>query len=288
MRETHDAPAPFIAIGFPDQDARETHYALGIPWAMGLIGTRSLTQEIPGFNDLVAESEDRIRSGLIACDALMDIHEQRDQTPQSVRATLEKHGGNLGCACPLKRYVDDPRDATEDQIIQASNDMVPGVAPLFWSFRIMVGLGFSFIALMACFFRRSSFHRQSCPRRALRLAVVIIPAPWIGAEPGWFVAGYGRQSRTVDGVVPTVLSVSHLSVADILLTMTGFMILYELLVYDVLRVIWWLLLDVLLIGFALTDGFDMGVAALLSFVGQTDVEPLWSTPPGSACCCGAR
>ncbi|MAS44151.1 MAG: cytochrome d ubiquinol oxidase subunit II [Rhodobacteraceae bacterium] len=50
------------------------------------------------------------------------------------------------------------------------------------------------------------------------------------------------------------------------------MILHELIDYDVLRVIWWLLLGVLLIGFAMTDGFDMGVGALLPFVGRTDVE----------------
>lgn len=50
------------------------------------------------------------------------------------------------------------------------------------------------------------------------------------------------------------------------------MILYELINYDVLRVIWWLLLGVLLIGFAMTDGFDMGVGALLPFVGKTDLE----------------
>ncbi len=50
------------------------------------------------------------------------------------------------------------------------------------------------------------------------------------------------------------------------------MILHELLSYELLRVIWWGLLGVLLIGFALTDGFDMGVGALLPFVGKTDVE----------------
>lgn len=50
------------------------------------------------------------------------------------------------------------------------------------------------------------------------------------------------------------------------------MILYELIEYDILRVIWWALLGVLLIGFALTDGFDMGVGALLPFVARTDVE----------------
>jgi cytochrome bd ubiquinol oxidase subunit II len=50
------------------------------------------------------------------------------------------------------------------------------------------------------------------------------------------------------------------------------MILHELISLDVLRVIWWVLLGVLLIGFALTDGFDMGVGALLPFVGKTDTE----------------
>jgi cytochrome d ubiquinol oxidase subunit II len=42
--------------------------------------------------------------------------------------------------------------------------------------------------------------------------------------------------------------------------------------YETLRVIWWVLMGVLLIGFALTDGFDLGVAALLPFVARTDEE----------------
>jgi len=50
------------------------------------------------------------------------------------------------------------------------------------------------------------------------------------------------------------------------------MILHELLSYELLRVIWWGLLGVLLIGFAATDGFDMGVAMLLPFVGKSDAE----------------
>ena len=42
--------------------------------------------------------------------------------------------------------------------------------------------------------------------------------------------------------------------------------------YETLRLIWWGLLGVLLIGFALTDGYDLGVASLLPFVAQTDEE----------------
>jgi cytochrome d ubiquinol oxidase subunit II len=54
--------------------------------------------------------------------------------------------------------------------------------------------------------------------------------------------------------------------------------------YETLRVIWWLVLGVLLIGFAVTDGFDMGVCAIFRYVGRTDderrallesVEPVW-------------
>lgn len=42
--------------------------------------------------------------------------------------------------------------------------------------------------------------------------------------------------------------------------------------YEALRVIWWVLIGVLLIGFAVTDGFDLGVGALLTLVGKTDQE----------------
>src|SRR5947207_5051333 len=50
------------------------------------------------------------------------------------------------------------------------------------------------------------------------------------------------------------------------------MILYELIDYGTLKLIWWVLLGVLLIGFAATDGFDMGVGALLPFVAKTDAQ----------------
>jgi cytochrome d ubiquinol oxidase subunit II len=42
--------------------------------------------------------------------------------------------------------------------------------------------------------------------------------------------------------------------------------------YEALRVIWWVLIGVLLIGFAVTDGFDLGVGALLTLVGKTDQD----------------
>lgn len=50
------------------------------------------------------------------------------------------------------------------------------------------------------------------------------------------------------------------------------MILHQLIDYDTLRLIWWLLLGILLIGFAVSDGFDLGVGMLLPFAGRGDVQ----------------
>ncbi|MEJ0039875.1 MAG: cytochrome d ubiquinol oxidase subunit II [Gammaproteobacteria bacterium] len=54
--------------------------------------------------------------------------------------------------------------------------------------------------------------------------------------------------------------------------------------YETLRLVWWLILGVLLIGFAITDGYDLGVGAIYRFLGRTDeerrvllesIEPTW-------------
>ncbi|SFI27979.1 cytochrome ubiquinol oxidase subunit I [Albimonas pacifica] len=229
MWETEPAPASFTLFGLPDQADRETHYAVHIPYVMGLIGTRSLTTEIPGIKQLVGEAQTRIHSGIVAYDNLMTIREMRDEAPAEALISFKDHGPDLGFAFLLKRYVDDPREASEEQILQAAWDTAPTVFPIFWTFRIMVALGFLFIGVMALFFFLNSFGKGRYPRWALRLAVVIIPTPWIAAECGWIVAEYGRQPWTVDGVLPTALSVSHLSVTDLLITLAGFVAFYTVL-----------------------------------------------------------
>ncbi len=229
MWRTEPAPASFTLVGLPDQEARETHYAVHIPWAMGLIGTRSLDTDIPGIAELVENAEARIKSGIIAYDALVQIRELKEDSPEELVAQFEEHSADLGFAFLLKRYVEDPRDATDRQIAIAANDTVPTVWPLFWAFRIMVALGFGFIATMAYFFYLASFRGMRFPRPALHLAVWMIPAPWIAAEMGWFVAEFGRQPWTVDGILPTAMSASHLSVTELLLTLAGFVTFYTVL-----------------------------------------------------------
>jgi cytochrome d ubiquinol oxidase subunit I len=231
MWETQPAPAAFTAFGFPDQNARETHYAIHIPWAMGLIGTRSLSNQIPGISDLVKLAEVRVRQGIVAYGALEEIRALggRAPVPPALQARFEEHSAVLGYALLLKRYVDDPRQASEAQIRQAALDTVPQVAPLFWSFRIMVGLGIFFIVLTAVFFWLSARRRLDAYPWLLKVAVWSIPLPWIAAEAGWVVAELGRQPWAIEGVLPTAVAVSNLGIQTVLTTLIGFVVLYSIL-----------------------------------------------------------
>ena len=74
MWETEPPPASFTIFGIPDLAARKTRYEIKVPWALGLIATRSLDTEVPGIKNLVAANAERIKSGIIAYAALMQLH----------------------------------------------------------------------------------------------------------------------------------------------------------------------------------------------------------------------
>ncbi|WP_366554770.1 cytochrome ubiquinol oxidase subunit I [Aquibaculum sediminis] len=236
MWHTEDAPAPFTIFALPDQETQSNRYEVQVPFALGLIATRSFTQELPGIVDLVDRAEDQVRSGLVGYQAMLDL--RADAENEAARELLAEHWADLGYALLLKRYREDILEANDEEIAQAALDTVPHIAPIFWSFRLMVALGFYFIAFFAVAFwfsSRGAFERN---RWFLHIALWSLPLPWLAVELGWFVAEYGRQPWIIEGVLPTFYAVSDLSVWDLVATITGFVTFYTLLaIVDV-----WLLL----------------------------------------------
>lgn len=150
---------------------------------------------------------------------------KQDPKDAAARAVFAQHGRDLGYGLLLKRYVDDPRQATPAQVEQAAWDTVPSVPLMFWSFRIMAGIGFAMIALFATAFVLCSMRRFD-QRWFLRLCVLAIPLPWLAVELGWIIAEMGRQPWAIEGVLPTALGVSSLSRAALWTTIVGFTLLY--------------------------------------------------------------
>jgi len=227
MWETYPAPAPFTVFGIPNETTKRTDYELKVPWVLGLIATRSINIEVPGIKEMVARADARIRSGLVAYDALEKLRADRANGEQ--RKRFEDHMEDLGYALLLKKIRPDVTKATNEEIQQAAWNTVPPVSPLFWSFRVMVGLGFFFIGLFAvAFYLASRRWLQKYPL-FLRVALWSLPLPWIAAELGWYVAEVGRQPWVIEGVLPTFLAVSSISAGNVLFTLVGFVVFYSLL-----------------------------------------------------------
>jgi cytochrome bd ubiquinol oxidase subunit I len=221
---TQPAPAGFTLFGIPDLEERTTHYKIRIPWVLGLIVTRSIDREVPGIEDLVDHARQRIASGQLAHAALQVLRVNPGDT--RMREQFAAHRGDIGYGLLLLRYVRDPAAATPQDIERAAWSTVPNVPVLFWSFRLMVGLGLFFIAMFATAFYFAARHRIDPHRGFLRLAVASLPLPWIAAELGWIVAEYGRQPWAIDGLLPTFLGVSTTSVTNVWLSLTGFVVFY--------------------------------------------------------------
>jgi cytochrome d ubiquinol oxidase subunit I len=225
MWDTEPAPASFTVFGLPDLANRRTNYEVKVPWMLGLIATRSIDKTLPGIKELVGSAEARISSGLIAYDALEKLRAQ--PTDAIERARLDSNGADLGYALLLKKIRPDIANATPEEIAQAAWSTVPAVSPLFWSFRIMVGLGFYFIALFAIAFVLASKRQLTRYRSFLWAALLSLPLPWFAAELGWIVAEVGRQPWVIEGVLPTFLAVSSISAANVWVTLAGFVVFYS-------------------------------------------------------------
>jgi len=225
--KTEPAPAPLTIIGFPNQAQHETLHAIKVPFLLGLIATRSLNQPVYGILDLVEQSRDNIKSGMRAYEALLTL--QKNPDDKNAEAILETNQDFLGYGFLLTQYSKDVPHASADEIDKAAWATVPKVSPLFWTFRVMAGLGFYFILLFAIAYYFSVRQRITKYKIFLQMALFSLPLPWVAAEMGWIVAEYGRQPWIVEGKLPTFMGASSLTSADLWISISGFIIFYTLL-----------------------------------------------------------
>ena len=222
--ETEPAPAAFTLFALPDQENKVNRYPITIPYVGGLIATRSTTEELPGVVNIIETNKQRVENGAQAVLALEAL--RKDPKNPQLKAEFDKNAGDLGFGLLLKKYTNDFNNVTPQMVNQAAESTIPKVAPLFFSFRIMVGLGFSFILLFSMALYYSLKNKIEEKRWFLKWALWWIPMPWIAAELGWFIAEYGRQPWTVFGVLPTHLSTSSLSAGTVWASLIGFIVFY--------------------------------------------------------------
>ena len=227
MWETEPAPAGVTLIASINEKEQKNNWELKVPYVLGILSTRSTHTVLPGIKDIRAENRARIERGVIAVTALEAL--RKNPQDAQAQAFFNKYQKDMGYGLLLKKYTDDLTQATPQMMDQAAHDSVPPVLPLFWSFRVMVGMGMLMLLLTGLsvwFTTRNTFMRQ---RWLLHAVLWSIPAPWIAAQTGWIVAEMGRQPWTVFGMLPTHLSASSLSAGDLWGSLAGFVAFYTVL-----------------------------------------------------------
>ncbi len=221
---TEPAPAPWTLIAWPDQKAQTNHYQVQIPWVMGLIITHSFDEKVEGLKPIIAENKQRIKRGMVAYKLLQEL---RSGTHSPVlRAEFKRYKNDLGYGLLLKRFISNVANASPKQIQAAADSSIPPVALTFWSFRLMVAMGFwmLLIFLLANIFWLNG---QAWKKPwFLRMVLYSMPVPWIASEFGWIVAEVGRQPWVVNGILPTFLGASSISTSQVHSSLAGFFLFY--------------------------------------------------------------
>ncbi len=109
-------------------------------------------------------------------------------------------------------------------------DYVPWVWPVYWSFRVMVGLGFLMLLVSLYYTWRWRKGRLDDPGRLYPLLLAMPLAPHFSNFSGWVATEMGRQPWVVQGLLRTADAVSELRPLPVLLSLASFWIVYLMLI----------------------------------------------------------
>ncbi len=226
---TQKAPVPWSIIAWPDQKKHANIFDIKIPYAGSLILNHNFTDPVIGADQVLAENKNKIIKGR---EILLKLEQFRKDPKNTVLMREVQEGSKyLGYGLLLKKYSNDMNSVTPEMIEKATDDTIPNMLYLFYGFRIMAALGFSFFILFALASWYSFGNRDKYENKnwLLKWSIYWLPTPWIACFVGWFIAEYGRQPWTIFGILPTHLSASSITVSEVIFSLTGFILLYSIL-----------------------------------------------------------
>ncbi len=237
--------AGLIIAGMPtpgkeyDDNQDDYVFKFEIPKLLSFLGYRDGNAFVPGVKDIVEggyeyldkngntqialSAEDKMDKGKIAIAALSDYKKAKDNGNDSIQtASLNIFRENFqyfGYG-----FLNDPKS------------IIPNVPLTFYSFHIMVGLGFYFMLLFVIVLFFIFKGKLVNKKWLLRLAILTIPLAYIASMSGWIVAEVGRQPWTIQDLLPTVAAVSQIDASAVQITFWLFMIIFTALLIAELKI----------------------------------------------------
>ena len=210
-------------------------FKVELPKLLSLMGHRNLNAFVPGINDIIeggytlkdgstalSFEEKRLR-GEKAIEALANYQvakdEGRDDELAGFEATLKENFAYFGYG-----YLDKPEQT------------IPNVPLLFYTFRVMVIIGFYFILMFSIvwyFYRKKTLMDN---RWILYVSLWSLPLAYIAGQAGWIVSEVGRQPWAIQDILPVQASISSLEVGSVITTFMLFLIMFTVLLIAEVRI----------------------------------------------------
>lgn len=202
-----------------------------IPYALSLLGKRSLDGYVAGIDDLIYGNtqhaippiNERIKNGKIAINALANYTQAKKENDiEKMKASytlLQSHIKDFGYG-----YFENPKD------------LVPNIPLIFYSFHLMVWLGGWFFLLTLVVLYLSMANHIQRFRKILWACVWSIPLAFVAIEAGWIVAEVGRQPWAIQDLLPTHIAATNLSSVNIKISFFLFALIFTALLIAEIKI----------------------------------------------------
>ena len=226
--------APFTLIGLtctdpqlPSERMKTVKYGITIPKLLSFLGYHDFDAYVPGIQNIMdgytsedgkvyPSIEQRMANGRLAIDALKTykqaVKDKNDALASQSLQTLRANFRDFGYG-----YLSSPYDT------------IPPVPLVFYSFRLMVGLGMLFVLLFICSWWYAKKRKFEKFKFIPYLAIACVPLAYIASQCGWIVAEVGRQPWVVQNLRPTNVAITRIASGWVVTTFWMFAILFTLL-----------------------------------------------------------
>jgi len=230
--------APLTVIGLLRPEAERTsnetaaYFKIEIPKMLSLMSYRDTEAYVAGINDLLRGNPEQ---GILSAGEKMA--RGREAIEALARYRTAKQEGDREAMAEVERLFDPDTPEGAEFLrekfawfgygyIKHPADLVPPVPLLFYSFRIMVGLGSLFVLLLAAVWWLNRRDRLADKKWLLRLCILAVPLAYAASQAGWIVAEVGRQPWAIQNLLPVGVAASKIGASSIAVTFFLFLALF--------------------------------------------------------------